>query len=269
MVSIITGAIVLGQELTGSGISPGTVISSQVSGTTGGVGIYSVSIAQTVTPAVTITAVIYTTTITAQGSGTGGTGIYTVDTSQTANSTVIRTRPKNNKDMDIFLWNDAGRAQNITGQSHGGFMCVLDPAGSIGSKSPYFQSSSSFSQSMNKQAFRGGLYIDGFVGRLQAAITAVNGSGLELTLSGLTYRTPLAPCAFYDSGSRYQVDYIKTYDSVTGIAVVKFNDTTPLLSSDVAIILETPGNRSMLANDFTQVNDLGYGVVVNNTGLTE
>lgn len=267
--SIITGAIVLGQELTGSGISPGTVISSQVSGTTGGVGIYSVSIAQTVTPAVTITAVIYTTIITAQGSGTGGTGIYTVDTSQTANSTVIRTRPKNNKDMDVFLWNDAGRAQNITGQSHGGFMCVLDPAGSIASKSPYFQSSSSFSQSMNKQAFRGGLYIDGFVGRLQAAITAVNGSGLELTLSGLTYRTPLAPCAFYDSGSRYQVDYIKTYDSVTGIAVIKLNDTTPWLSSNVAITLETPGNRSMLANDFTQVNDLGYGVVVNNTGLTE
>ncbi len=30
-----------------------------------------------------------------------------------------------------------------------------------------------------------------------------------------------------------------------------------------------PGNRSMLSNDFTQVNDLGYGLVVANGGLTE
>lgn len=30
-----------------------------------------------------------------------------------------------------------------------------------------------------------------------------------------------------------------------------------------------PGNRSMLGNDFTQINDLGYGIVVANGGLTE
>ena len=30
-----------------------------------------------------------------------------------------------------------------------------------------------------------------------------------------------------------------------------------------------PGNRSMLSNDFTQINDLGYGVVVTNGGLAE
>jgi hypothetical protein len=30
-----------------------------------------------------------------------------------------------------------------------------------------------------------------------------------------------------------------------------------------------PGNRSMLSNDFTQINDLGYGVIVTNGGLTE
>ena len=30
-----------------------------------------------------------------------------------------------------------------------------------------------------------------------------------------------------------------------------------------------PGNRSMLSNDFTQINDMGYGVIVNNGGLTE
>lgn len=30
-----------------------------------------------------------------------------------------------------------------------------------------------------------------------------------------------------------------------------------------------PGNRSMLANDFTQINDMGYGLVTNNGGLLE
>jgi hypothetical protein len=30
-----------------------------------------------------------------------------------------------------------------------------------------------------------------------------------------------------------------------------------------------PGNRSMLSNDWTQVNDLGYGLIVTNGGLTE
>ena len=33
--------------------------------------------------------------------------------------------------------------------------------------------------------------------------------------------------------------------------------------------LLAPGNRSMLANDFTQINDLGYGVIVANGGLSE
>jgi hypothetical protein len=30
-----------------------------------------------------------------------------------------------------------------------------------------------------------------------------------------------------------------------------------------------PGNRSMLANDFTQINDLGYGIIAHNGGLIE
>jgi hypothetical protein len=30
-----------------------------------------------------------------------------------------------------------------------------------------------------------------------------------------------------------------------------------------------PGNRSMVCNDFTQINDLGFGIVVNNGGLVE
>ena len=175
--------------------------------------------------------------------------------------------PKNNSNVDVFLFNDAVRVSNITAQGHGGFMCVLDPSGSIGSKSPYVQESGCFSKSINRQTFAGGMFIDGFCGRLKTKITNV--SGLNVTLSGLTYRRPVAPAAFYYNGFRYQVDNIKSYNAGTGVAVIELNPTTPWTNGNLNIILETPGNRSMLANDFTQVNDLGYGIVAHNTGLTE
>ena len=177
--------------------------------------------------------------------------------------------PKNATEVDAFLFNDAVRISNITGQGHGGFMCVLDPAGSIGSKSPYVQESASFSKSLNRQVFSGGMFIDGFSGRLKTKITSTSGAGLVLGLSGLTYRRPVAPTAFYYNGFRYQVDNVTSWNPSTGAAVVELNPTTPWSLGNLSIILETPGNRSMLANDYTQVNDLGYGIVAHNTGLTE
>ena len=48
--------------------------------------------------------------------------------------------------------------------------------------------------------------------------------------------------------------------SGSGTGTIKYNRTYELL---------TPGNRSMLSNDFTQVADLGYGVIATNGGLTE
>jgi hypothetical protein len=177
--------------------------------------------------------------------------------------------PKNNTELDMLMFNDAIKVHNITGQGHGGFMCVLDPGGKVGSKSPYVQSCACFSKSINAQTFAGGMFIDGFSGRLRAEITNIAGGGLTLTLSGLTYREPVAPTAFYYNGFRYQVDYVASWNPITGIAVVNLNPTTPWAGALIKITLETPGNRSMLANDFTQVNDLGYGIVAHNTGLTE
>jgi hypothetical protein len=176
--------------------------------------------------------------------------------------------PKNNKELDVFLFNDAVKLHNITGQGHGGFMCVLDPAGIVGSKSPYVQSCGCFSRSINQQTFAGGMFIDGFSGRLHAVITNVN-STTQLTLSGLTQREPAAPTSFYYNGFRYQVDNIVSWNPSTGVTVINLNPTTPWSSGTLNITLETPGNRSMLANDFTQVNDLGYGIVAHNAGLTE
>jgi hypothetical protein len=176
--------------------------------------------------------------------------------------------PKNNKELDVFMFNDAVKVHNITAQGHGGFMCVLDPAGIIGSKSPYVQSCGCFSRSINQQTFAGGMFIDGFSGRLHAAITAVT-STTQLTLSGLTQREPVAPTSFYYNGFRYQVDNIVSWNPTTGVAVINLNPTTPWTNGTLNITLETPGNRSMLANDFTQVNDLGYGIVATNNGVTE
>ena len=175
--------------------------------------------------------------------------------------------PKNNRELDVFLFNDAVKVHNITGQGHGGFMCVLDPGGLVGSKSPYVQSCACFSRSVNEQTFAGGMFIDGFSGRLPTKITNV--SDLQLTLSGITQREPQAPTSFFYNGFRYQVDNIVSWNSSTGVTVVNLNPTTPWTNGNLNITLETPGNRSMLANDFTQVNDLGYGIVAHNGGLTE
>ena len=169
----------------------------------------------------------------------------------------------------MFFMNDAVKIHNVTGQGHGGFMCVLDPNGSIGSKSPYVQSCSSLSGSINRKRFAGGQYVDGFVGRLPATITGTANAGLTLYVTGLTKREPLGPTAFYRAGFRYQIDNVSEWDPITGNATFDLNPTTPWTGGNIDIIIETPGNRSMLANDFTQVNDLGYGIVANNNGITE
>ena len=46
-------------------------------------------------------------------------------------------------------------------------------------------------------------------------------------------------------------------------------NTDPLTGLPAKFELITAGNRSMLANDFTQVNDLGYGIFVTNGGFAE
>ena len=206
--------------------------------------------------------------------------------------------PKHNKDMDVFLMNDSTILRNITVQGHGGFMCVLDPQGQILNKSPYIQTGSSFSQSINKQAFRGGMFIDGFVGNLTMRVTSkVGGSPFRLVVQsegsidqpqGLFVRRPETPCSFYIQGFRYQVNAIANYDQTTGTAelildrssnngngfsgsVTHYGTTYDLstLTTPVPIVLQTAGNRSMLGNDFTQINDLGYGLVCVNSALSE
>jgi hypothetical protein len=193
--------------------------------------------------------------------------------------------PKNNDEMDVFLMNDASLIRNITCQRHGGFMMVLDPTGSIQTRSPYAQTCTSFSKSQNKKAFHGGMFIDGYVYNMPMDIVSKSDNfTLEVqaaSTSGLGIRKPKLPCSFFIGGARYQVNAIAGYDpdDGTGTAVATLildassNDgvgyDNPADSAAESIVLQGAGNKSMLANDYTQINDLGYGVIANNSALSE
>ena len=109
-----SGTIVAGATISGTGIATGTKIVSQVSGTTGGVGSYLVSIADQTVASTTVSGTYGTMTVTAVGSGTlyvggviagagvvagtqiiqlgtgvGGNGTYIVDNNTVVGSTTI------------------------------------------------------------------------------------------------------------------------------------------------------------------------------------
>jgi len=186
--------------------------------------------------------------------------------------------PKRNDQIDVFMMNDSNRIMNVTMQGHGGFAQVLDPEGQILIKSPYVQVCGSFSRSQNKQVFAGGMYIDNFTSNLTMTVISKDdpftlnvSSGVG---SGLRQRRPETPCPFYIQGIRYQVDAVTNYDQAAGTATLFLNPTSGegngfTFADFTDIVLQSAGNTSMLANDYTQVNDLGYGIVVNNGALTE
>jgi hypothetical protein len=165
----------------------------------------------------------------------------------------ITSTAKNNKDIDVFLCNDAVRVNNLTMQGHGGFTMVLDPEGQIKTKSPYGQVCTSFSQSNNRKRFAGGQFVDGFAGRLYGTITNIQDDGLTLTIvgetnSGLDVRPPQPPCAFYVQGSRYQINDIISFNASTRTVVMTLDVATPynasefydndICSRDVGLILD-------------------------------
>ena len=109
-----SGTLVVGGTLAGTGVVAGTQITQQLSGTTGGVGVYLVNIGEQTVALGTITETYGTltvsavgsgvvgigdvlsgtgvttgTAVTAFGTGTGGTGTYIVSPTQTASSTAI------------------------------------------------------------------------------------------------------------------------------------------------------------------------------------
>jgi hypothetical protein len=181
----------------------------------------------------------------------------------------VNSLPKNNKEMDIFLCNDATRISNMSFQGHGGFAMVLDPEGQVLTKSPYGQVCSSFSQSINRKRFAGGQYIDGFAGRLRGSITAVADNGRTLTItgavnSGLDVRAPQPPCAFFVSGARYQINDIVSYNANTRTVVMTMDNATPWnggfnydkvkCERDVGLIIDSVTYDLVTGSNFQAVN---------------
>ena len=199
--------------------------------------------------------------------------------------------PRNNKELDVFMMNDATIIRNVSVQGHGGFMMVLDPNGQVLTKSPYCQTGSSFSQSLNRQSFRGGMLVDAYTGNVpmevtnKVSITEVDVRSASGT--GLYIKKPQVPAPFYIDGQRFQVNAVRDWDPALGTAKLildassnngsgwtgtladSFNLDTASTSNPIEITVQTAGNRSMLGNDFTQVNDLAYGLITTNGGLSE
>lgn len=143
---------------------------------------------------------------------------------------------KDNSELDVFLCNDANVIRYVSCQNHGGFMMVLDPAGQIKNKSPYAQTNSSFSQSIAKHRFAGGMFVDGFAGNIIAQPTtssyvANNGDPLSLSVTGLV-RKPQVPTFFINKGIRYEVDFLNDFavdplNTSTYTTTLKLNPLTP------------------------------------------
>ena len=184
-VNTLAQAIIANTVLTGSTTPPKRGSVSQVTGTAGESG----SGARIASQITTIQAIIDKT-----------------------NPASLYNPPKKNKDIDVFLCNDSVIIRQVCVQGHGGFMMVLDPDGQILSKSPYCQQSSSFSQSLNRQAFRGGQYVDGFVGNLTATVTQkLNNQNIVITNVD---KKPQVPCFFQIGANRYRIDAVHAVSGV-------------------------------------------------------
>lgn len=188
-----------------------------------------------------------------------------------------------NEHCDCLLVNDAFQLRNMTFMGSKGFVMSFDPAGQIKTRSPYAQVCATFAGEGG-----GGQLVDGYAGNQVCYVldnsytdpfTGTQGaSGQKMTVTGLL-RTPEVPNTFYIEKKRYVIIDATTPDA-NGTSTLTLSSTTPIEVDDVylkqgfipnatTIVIQTAGNRSMLSNDFTMVNDLGYGVVCDNNGVAE
>jgi hypothetical protein len=111
----------------------------------------------------------------------------------------------------------------------------------------------------------------GYANGTQINFPSSGGSNAAATVSGVDSNGAITAVTIVAPGSGYNSDPAVTFG--TGLSynvnVKPGFIVTPDHPLPNEITLITAGNRSMLANDFTQMNDLGYGIFCTNGGLVE
>jgi hypothetical protein len=96
------------------------------------------------------------------------------------------------------------------------------------------------------------------------------GTLADIVINGVTNRAgiPTATAPDFAAGNnavyktaRTDIQAVKA--TIQANTIIQINDVISKFE------LITPGNRSMLSNDFTSINDMGYGLLATNGGLTE
>ncbi len=166
------------------------------------------------------------------------------------------SEPKNNRDCDVFLCNDAVIIRQITCQGHGGFMMVLDPEGQILSKSAYIQQAGSFAGSLNKQRFAGGQYVDGFAGNNPVEIQQKL-SDTELIVTG-SERAPTTPCSFVVDGRTFKVEAYTDDGTGYGGARQLIRRNIEFIKAEVIGYINTELSPPFQFNETKCARDIGY-----------
>ena len=202
------------------------------------------------------------------------------------NNTVIELKMLN-QHGDVFLVNNATILRNITIRRHQGAVMVLDPEGQILTKSPYVQTCSSFSSQGGA-----GQLVDGNAGAQYGVVVDNPASGATITLKGLTRKIQVPTTFIYQGAGAvekktYRVIAVTapvddgdgntpttfkqqlTLAATTTIAVDAKTLPTGTIPQNDEIRVETAGNKSMTSNDYTQINNDGYGLIATNNGLVE
>ena len=168
----------------------------------------------------------------------------------------ILSEPKNNRDMDVFLCNDAVIIRQITCQGHGGFMMVLDPEGQILSKSAYIQQAGSFAGSLNKQRFAGGQFVDGFVGNVPLKIQEKL-SDTEFLVTG-SERAPTTPCSFVIDGDIFKVEAYTDDGNGYGSARKLIRRNIDFIKAEVIGYINTELSPPFTFNETKCARDIGF-----------
>ena len=190
------------------------------------------------------------------------------------------SQPKNNDEMDVFLCADATIVRNVSVQGHGGFMMVLDPNNQVNSKSPYCQTGSSFSKSINVKNFAGGQFVDGFMGNLDGILlykadetgeltrNPQGGDDKKIVIGGLQ-REPQLPTSFNIGEDIYRITLTNRVESAFFDAKVLIEQNRSfiqeetiqwLATQNLGFVIDEPKFRTDIGLVIdAAVNDVLYG----------